>query len=58
MNSNKLTHLLEQFGLSGRIANNVSKLPAIMETKIDYAPVNQKIKEERERSIAYLKENL
>lgn len=58
MNSNKLTHLLEQFGLSGRIANNVSKLPAIMETKIDYAPVNQKIKEECERSIAYLKENL
>lgn len=58
MNSNKLTHLLEQFGLSGRIANDVSKLPSIMETKIDYAPVNQKIKEERERSIAYLKENL
>lgn len=58
MNSNKLTHLLEQFGLSGRIANDVSKLPSIMETKIDYVPVNQKIKEEREQSIAYLKENL
>lgn len=58
MNSNKLSHLLEQFGLSGRIVNDVSKLPSIIETKIDYAPVNLKIKEERERSIAYLKENL
>lgn len=58
MNSNKLTHLLGQFGLSGRIANDVSKLSAIMETKIDYVPVNKKIEEERQRSIAYLKENL
>lgn len=58
MNSNKLTYLLEQFGLDGRIANNVSKLPSIMDTKIDYAPVNAKIKEEKERSISYLKENL
>lgn len=58
MNSNKLTHLLEQFGLDNRIANDVNKLPSIMETKIDYAPVNAKIAEEKERSIAYLKENL
>lgn len=58
MNSNKLTHLLEQFGLSGRIANDVSKLPSIIDAKIDYAPVNAKIVEEKERSIAYLKENL
>ncbi len=58
MNSNKLTHLLEQFGLAGRIANDVSMLPAIMDTKIDYAPVNAKIAEEKERSVAYLSENL
>ena len=58
MNSNKLTHLLEQFGLSGRIANDVSKLPSIMDTPIDYEPVNSKIAEEKKRSIAYLKENL
>lgn len=55
MNSNKLTYLLEQFGLSPRIANDVSKLPDIMETKIDYGPVNQRIEEERLRSVAYLK---
>ena len=58
MNSNKLTHLLEQFGLDNRIANDVSKLPSIMDSKIDYAPVNAQIAEEKERSIAYLKENL
>lgn len=58
MNSNKLTHLLEQFGLDNRIANDVSKLPFIMDTKIDYAPVKAKIAEEKERSIAYLKESL
>lgn len=58
MNSNKLTHLLEQFGLSGRIANDVRDLPVIMETPIDYVPVNRKIAEERQRSINYLKGNL
>lgn len=58
MNSNKLTHLLEQFGLEGRIANDVSKLPGIMDTSINYGPVNIKIAEEKKRSIAYLKENL
>lgn len=58
MNSNKLTHLLEQFGLDNRIANDVSKLPSIMDTKIDYDPVNVRIAEEKTRSIAYLTENL
>ena len=58
MNSNKLTYLLEQFRLSTRIANDVSKLPDIMETKIDYGPVNQRIEEERLRSVAYLKRYL
>lgn len=58
MNSNKVTHLLEQFDLQNRIANDVSKLPSIMETKIDYEPVNTKIAEEKDRSVDYLKENL
>ena len=58
MNSNKLTHLLEQFGLQGRIANDVSKLPEIMDTMIEYEPVNAIIAEETSRSITYLKENL
>lgn len=58
MNSNKLTYLLEQFGLSGRIINDVNELPSIMERDIDYSLVNTKIAHEKERSIAYLKENL
>ena len=39
-------------------ANDVSKLLGIMDTSIDYVPVNIKIAEEKKRSIAYLKENL
>ena len=58
MNSNKLTHLLEQFGLSNRIANNIEMLSDILNTAIDYTPVNAQIAEEKRRSIEYLKENL
>lgn len=58
MNSNKLTYLLEQFGLSNRIVNTIDQLPSIMETTIDYAPINEKIKQEQNFSIHYLKENL
>lgn len=58
MNSNKLTFLLEQFGLSNRIVSNIDQLPVIMETPIDYAPVNERIKQEQEYSIDYLKRNL
>ena len=58
MNNNKLTHLLNQFGLLNRIVNDVNKMPFIMDTKIDYESVNALIGEEIERSTAYLKENL
>lgn len=58
MNSNKLTYLLEQFGLFNRIVNDLDRLPVIMDTPIDYAPVNEKIKQEQEFSINYLKNNL
>ena len=58
MNSNKLTYLLEQFGLFNRIVNDLDRLPVMMDTPIDYAPVNEKIKQEQEFSINYLKNNL
>lgn len=58
MNSNKLTHLLAQFNLSERIVNDMSTLPTVMNTTINYAPVNNMIEEERLRAIAYLKKNL
>ena len=58
MNSNKLTYLLEQFGLFNRIVNDLDRLPVMMDAPIDYAPVNEKIKQEQEFSINYLKNNL
>lgn len=58
MNSNKLTHLLEQFGLEKRIIRNTKDLPYIMMTPIDYRPVNEMIALETERSKRYLRENI
>ena len=58
MNSNKLTFLLQQFGLAGRIVNDTSKLTTVMGREIDYASINEMIANERERSIDYLTTNL
>lgn len=58
MNSNKLTHLLEQFNLSSRIIRNTDDLPTIMEKPIDYGSVNAMIAQETERSRQYLAQNI
>ena len=58
MNSNKLTYLLEQFGLKQRIVGNISKLATIMEQPVGYDSVNAIIDVEKERTIEYLKDNL
>ena len=58
MNSNKLTHLLEQFNLDSRIAHNLDDLPKILETAIDNVPVNELIANETTKSIEYLKKNI
>ena len=58
MNSNKLTFLLEQFNLSSRTINNPVKLESIMDSEILYDPINDKIKEERKKTIEYLNKNL
>ncbi|WP_289857108.1 polysaccharide pyruvyl transferase family protein [uncultured Muribaculum sp.] len=58
MNSNKLTYLLEQFGLKQRIVGNLSELATIMEQPVDYDSVNAIINVEKERTIEYLKDNL
>lgn len=47
MNNQKLSYLLKQFGLEGRIANDVSRMQTILETPIDYMPVNSLIEAER-----------
>lgn len=58
MNNNKLSHLLEQFGLNSRIVNNIDDFRTILDTTINYEPINEKIKKETQRSIEYLRENL
>lgn len=58
MNSNKLTGLLEQFGLSDRIVSNPSHISGILDTPIDYNQVNILIEKEQQKSIDYLKSNL
>ena len=58
MNNQKLGYLLKQFGLEGRIANDVSRMQTILETPIDYMPVNSLIEAERKKSIQYLASQL
>lgn len=65
MNNNKLSHLLEQFGLEGRIVNGSAGSPTeersiekILSTPIDYTPVNEQLVKERERSLEYLKREI
>ncbi len=58
MNNQKLSYLLKQFGLESRIANDVSRMQTILETPIDYMPVNSLIEAEREKSIQYLASQL
>jgi len=58
MNSNKLTHLLEQFNLTSRIIHNLDHLPKILEKAIDYVPINGLITNEAKRSYEYLKNNI
>lgn len=58
MNNNKLSHLLEQFGLKDRIVPAPDMLQPILDTPIDYSKVNEMIEVERHRSIEYLLNNL
>ena len=58
MNSQKLIYLLKQFGLKSRIVNDILRMQAILETPIDYVPVNGQIETERKRSVQYLSSEL
>lgn len=58
MNNQKLTYLLEQFGLEDRIVNDLQNFEQIMETVIDYTSVNEKIAMETLRAKEYLNKNL
>ena len=58
MNNQKLTYLLEQFGLVSRIVTDMKKLEDLMDSPISWLPVNEKIEEEEKRSLEYLAEEL
>ena len=58
MNSNKLTSLLRQFGLEGRIVRSAADISHIMECPIAYDVVNSIIESETKRSVEYLKNSL
>lgn len=58
MNSNKLTYLLQQFGLEGRIVRNMADMSAIMDSSIVYENVNGLIAKEKQRSLSYLKNEI
>ena len=53
-NSNKLAHLLSEYGLSGRILDTADDLEKVSQMKIDFNYVNLRLKEERTTSRQYL----
>ena len=57
-NENKLSYLLEEYGLSDRKLKNVSELESIAEKQIDFDEVNQKASGKRKESLLYLKNAL
>lgn len=58
MNTNKLTHLLNQFGLQDRIACRPNMIEEILGSPIEYQSINKLIVIEKERSLEYLKKHL
>lgn len=58
MNKQKLTYLLKFWGLENRIVSEMSLLSSIIDCDINYTLINQKIAEERMKSIDYLRSNL
>ncbi|MBE5962335.1 MAG: polysaccharide pyruvyl transferase family protein [Lachnospiraceae bacterium] len=57
-NGEKLGDLLKQFGLEARIARYAGDLEEVLNNKIDYAPVNQQLENEYNKSIEYLVDNI
>lgn len=57
-NKQKLTSLLKQFKLDNRIVNEIQLLEEKLLINSDYTLINQKLKEERTRSLYYLQNNI
>lgn len=54
-NKQKMSSLLDQFGLGKRMCEEFGNLKERMEQKIDYEPVNEQIAIEAEKSKQYLR---
>ena len=57
-NKNKLTDLLERFGLEDRAVAKLSRLKSILKKEIDFTAANLVIEEETRKAKQYLRENL
>lgn len=57
-NSEKISYLLKQFELQDRIASSVAQIDDILQTPINYSPVNRILDKKREESITYLQNEL
>lgn len=57
-NKQKMTSLLTQFNLQGRIVDTIEKLEEKLQLESDYSFVNSELEKERIRSIDYLRTNL
>lgn len=57
-NENKLSGLMEDLKLSGRILHRMEQLEQVLTTPVDYRPVEEILQEERVRARSYLKEQL
>ncbi len=53
-NANKLGGLLYQFGLESRRVDDAAQLGDVLDTDMDFAPVNELLRRERAKSAAYL----
>lgn len=57
-NLQKMSSLLDLFGLGERACHDITQIGAVVERDIDYNPVNDLLKKEQIKSIEYLKCNL
>lgn len=57
-NENKLSYLLDEYGLSNRKLKDFSDLEDVTREQIDFESVNQKVSERRKESLSYLKNAL
>lgn len=58
MNNNKLSDLLELLDLKTRIAKSPDKLESILSKPIDYHLINEKLLNEKKKSLCYLEQNI